>query len=534
MSHGRRSLVLALQVLFLCSVLTLWIVGEDDYESCSLQPLLDSLSSCDSDEGSDHGPIDQAVQAAGDPGTVTRYHDLTILFQPVTLAEEDLTHVRSRLPHEVIGLQVPQAPGVGQPGELTTDPHEVQLHLDDQRGDAYDVDVAVPLVPDDDAASQIEAVLPADPGTHWQALVPANDDFLADIPTEEATLVDGLGYLVYTLDFLGADPCNGCTVKLTACWNEDVPPSVRWLLRGRRLRSGNGLTCFEPFPTTIFLTHGTGAPPDPPVAWLSPWGGPFITGTYGPSVELAYALGHSGPGTETFRLEPIDSEKGWSYAWYDLDDHPISQVDASSGNTIDANVKVVGTGIPTCISAMDTIHIMATSVTTPSLRAVAVSKVSVRPDPEMCATTNLGIDLSVEGAAGGGVIYAGEPVTYTLTITNHGPAAPVAAALVDTWTPVTAVVGVHAPGCEVDVPRGTITCTHAGLGLESVHLPDPHLVLTTNAAYSGTLTNRAVVTPTGGVADPEPRDNSAAPVEVTVRGGEVGYVVYLPIVIRRD
>jgi hypothetical protein len=245
--------VLALQVLLLCSAFTLAIVSDEYPDGCSLQPTLDGLGSCDSDEGSDHGPQPDAVQTLGQQGIVTRYHDFAVDLHSLVLVEKDLATIRSRLPHEAIGLQVPQASDADRPGELTTDTHELQLHLDDHRGDAFDIDVTVALAPDNDVADQIEAVLPAESGTHWQALVPAADDFLADIPVEEATLTGGVGFLMYTLDFFGSDVCNGCTVKLTACWNEDLSLPGRSLLRGLGVRSGNGLTCFEPFPTTIVL-----------------------------------------------------------------------------------------------------------------------------------------------------------------------------------------------------------------------------------------------------------------------------------------
>jgi hypothetical protein len=243
---------------------------------------------------------------------------------------------------------------------------------------------------------------------------------------------------------------------------------------------------------------------------------------------MTYVLGHSGAETETFRLEPIDSAKGWFYGWYDLENKPIHRLDAPAANIADENVKIVGTGIPTCTRAMDTIHITATSVTTPSIRAVATGKVTVSPHPEICTSA----DLVVDKVARRSFINAGEAITYTVSITNHGFTAPVTATLVDTWMPVAAVVGVDAPGCQVDLPAGVITCTQAELGLGSVHLPDPYLVLTTSATYSGTLTNMAVVTPTGSVTDPEPGNNSSAPVEVAVRTEEERYSIYLPLVLR--
>jgi uncharacterized repeat protein (TIGR01451 family)/CSLREA domain-containing protein len=141
-------------------------------------------------------------------------------------------------------------------------------------------------------------------------------------------------------------------------------------------------------------------------------------------------------------------------------------------------------------------------------------------------------DLSIsKQRAGAGQVMAGERVTYTIVITNAGPTTPVTATVVDTWTPIAAVIGVDAPGCETDLAGGVVTCTRAGLGLGSVLLPDPYLVFTTSTAFSGTLVNTASITTTGGIVDGNPANNVSAPVAVSVaRGGS--YTLYLPLVSR--
>jgi len=75
-----------------------------------------------------------------------------------------------------------------------------------------------------------------------------------------------------------------------------------------------------------------------------------------------------------------------------------------------------------------------------------------------------------------------------------------------------------------------VTCTVANVanGIPA-HLT---LVVTTSATYSGTLSNTVVVTPTGDVTDTNASNNRAGPVEVTVRGKELGYSIYLPVVLR--
>jgi len=144
------------------------------------------------------------------------------------------------------------------------------------------------------------------------------------------------------------------------------------------------------------------------------------------------------------------------------------------------------------------------------------------------AVTDLSINKDRQGA---GTVVAGERITYTITITNAGPTTPVTATVVDTWSPIQAVIGAEAPGCAIDLRGGVITCTHSSLDLGSVQLPAPYVILTTSAAFSGTLTNTASVTPTGGVVDIAPANNVGAPVVVNVSSG-ARYIIQLPLFMR--
>jgi CSLREA domain-containing protein/uncharacterized repeat protein (TIGR01451 family) len=140
-------------------------------------------------------------------------------------------------------------------------------------------------------------------------------------------------------------------------------------------------------------------------------------------------------------------------------------------------------------------------------------------------------DLSIgKQRQGTGVVVAGKRITYTLTVTNAGPAAPITATVIDTWTPVTAIVGVEAPGCSVNLGGGVITCTRSNIGLGSVLLPDPGVVFTTDAGYQGTLTNVATVTITGGIVDTNLANNVSEPVVVALMPND-SHPVYLPIVL---
>ena len=95
---------------------------------------------------------------------------------------------------------------------------------------------------------------------------------------------------------------------------------------------------------------------------------------------------------------------------------PITQIEVGPQSTPwgNKNVGVVGT-VPTCTLAVDTIHITATSVITPSFQAIATSLVNVVPDPEICPVADVGIAKVVSSR----VITAGQSVTFTLTISNH-------------------------------------------------------------------------------------------------------------------
>jgi uncharacterized repeat protein (TIGR01451 family) len=154
--------------------------------------------------------------------------------------------------------------------------------------------------------------------------------------------------------------------------------------------------------------------------------------------------------------------------------------------------------------------------------------------PALTLNENFATDLSIaKERVGTGDVTAGDRITYTLTITNAGPTTPVTATVVDTWTPVTAMVGVDAPGCDTtNWAAGVITCTKMSLSQGTAYLPDPYLVLTTSTAFSGTLTNTASITTTGGIVDLKPDNNIADPVVVTVSKGF--YSIYLPLVMRQQ
>ena len=132
---------------------------------------------------------------------------------------------------------------------------------------------------------------------------------------------------------------------------------------------------------------------------------------------------------------------------------------------------------------------------------------------------------------GAGDVRAGDRITFALTITSTGSTAPVTATVVDAWTPITAVVGIDAPGCDTtNWAAGVITCVQASLSQGTAYLPAPYLVFTSSTTFSGTLINAASITTTGGIVDTNPDNNVADPVAVTV--SSEFYNIYLPLVLK--
>ena len=138
-------------------------------------------------------------------------------------------------------------------------------------------------------------------------------------------------------------------------------------------------------------------------------------------------------------------------------------------------------------------------------------------------------DLSIEKQRQGtGTVAPGGQIRYSLSIHNAGPAAPVHAVVVDAWSPAGAVTGVDAPGCTVDLGQGTATCTYAALGLGK-RAPEPIVVLTTDPAFSGVLSNTATITLEAGASDLWPANNTSQTIWVTIADHAL-ISIYLPLI----
>jgi hypothetical protein len=156
----------------------------------------------------------------------------------------------------------------------------------------------------------------------------------------------------------------------------------------------------------------------------------------------------------------------------------------------------------------------------------------VPADQILHITEGLESDLAITKARTGvGDVIAGEPITYIFTMTNAGPTTPVTATVVDAFSDAAALDGVSGSGCAWPPGSAVVNCTVTDITSDTAsHLT---LIVTTSHTYSGTLSNTAMVAPTGGIIDPNASNNSAAQVTVTVMGGEGGeHTIYMPIIFK--
>ncbi len=141
-------------------------------------------------------------------------------------------------------------------------------------------------------------------------------------------------------------------------------------------------------------------------------------------------------------------------------------------------------------------------------------------------------DLALHKArVGSGVVAAGDAITYTFPITNHGPSGPVTATVVDVFSDATALAEVSGPGC-VWLGAEMVTCSATGVMTLTPSILT--LVVTTNELYSGTLYNEAMVTLDGEAIDPNASNNHTGPVTVVIQTEEIGRdrKIYLPLILR--
>jgi uncharacterized repeat protein (TIGR01451 family) len=129
-------------------------------------------------------------------------------------------------------------------------------------------------------------------------------------------------------------------------------------------------------------------------------------------------------------------------------------------------------------------------------------------------------DLSITKTDGLTDIGAGQPITYTIVVSNAGPSDAPGVTVTDTFPPeLTGVTWT----C-VGAGGGTCTANGAGDINDTANLPAGASVTytvnaTVDAGASGDLTNTASVTPPPGVTDPTPANDAASDVTTVMGGG---------------
>ncbi len=131
------------------------------------------------------------------------------------------------------------------------------------------------------------------------------------------------------------------------------------------------------------------------------------------------------------------------------------------------------------------------------------------------------IDLSITKTDGQTTVFAGAVTTYTITVTNAGPAAVTGAAVTDTFP--AAITGVSwtcsaSAGSSCGAPSGTGNINQlVNLAVGGTAIFNADATLSPGA--TGTVSNTATVAAPGGIADPAPGNNSATDVDTVLPPG---------------
>jgi len=279
---------------------------------------------------------------------------------------------------------------------------------------------------------------------------------------------------------------------------------------------GAGLLCM-PLGSSVIVLHdraGRLLPDRQPFASFGPYGGLIFTTTMTSTVQLPLTLEHNIYRTERFRLEPIASERGWTYVWHNRSGEVIDRISVLAPLTYTygvlppPNLFIAGADLPTCVSAQDTIYITATHVTTPTLKATTSIMIFTAPDETRCTV----VDLGIRQTAGAAAINAGQLVTFTNTITNYADRG-VTALVTDTLEPAGALAALNLPA-ECQRRGHQVACRFEDMAGQATRTFD--IGVHTAWSFDGALRSRSEVWPADG-ADPLIFDNRAGPLEVTVR-----------------
>jgi serine protease len=222
--------------------------------------------------------------------------------------------------------------------------------------------------------------------------------------------------------------------------------------------------------------------------------------------------------------------------------HPVDQT-VDAGQIVTFSVQAAGIPDPEYVWTKDGIPIAGETEADLLLPAAALSNAGeyqvIVSNSAGEALSQIGtlvvnpidVNLSIKKEAHAPMVYAGERITYTLTMSNSEDV-PVLAQIVDTLAPSAAVSSISddQDGCG-SLVGGVVTCTFS---LAASTESQVHIYVETNSTYSGTLSNTAVITSTEGFINQNP-DNSSGPVIVQImppKTKEYPYKLYLPMIVR--
>jgi uncharacterized repeat protein (TIGR01451 family) len=132
-------------------------------------------------------------------------------------------------------------------------------------------------------------------------------------------------------------------------------------------------------------------------------------------------------------------------------------------------------------------------------------------------------DLSISKTDGVSSVVPGNPVTYTIVVTNNGPSAVSGASVADTFP--SSLTGVTFTSVAAGGATGN-TAAGSGNISDTVNMPvGSSITYTVNATVAasatGSLSNTATVTAPGGVTDPTPGNNSATDTDTLTPSADV-------------
>ena len=443
------------------------------------------------------------------PGAVMRNHILQSSAVEATAGEAQVAN--QALAGSFIGLLMPTAADARQPGQLQEGANIM----------GGPVSTPVAMKQDQTQSDILNDLFPPPPGTAWVALTMSDTHALDSLLSGPVSLDPLDAFFSYQIDFGGTDPCNGCEVQMVTCvpgqFSAFLPPGSVVARTTGQAAASDTVACTQPVSTYITLVDPFNnfepLPGAPVVAAFGLYGGQPTTSTINGQVELPLRLEHTSPTTLTFDLASIQSDRGWTYAWQDMQNAPITQITVPAPyqpyyiKPPTPNLKVTASGLPTCTQIVDVLSLQATDTVSPSLQARVQAYVSVLPDPATCTL----VDVAAFHAQQTAVIVGGDRLTYTLTISNLMNAA-VDGVIEQTITPDTAVRGANLPaGCTV--AANVVTCQVANIAAQGALAVTVEIL--GRGGYSGEVRSLVEVYPAN-AADTAFLDNVHGPLVATV------------------